>query len=211
MRTALSAFAALLLTTGTMAQNRIELPAPSRTGGMPLMEALSARATNRAMAPEKSLSAQQLSDLLWAAWGINREDGRRTAPSALNRQEIDLYVVGRDGAYRYDAKAHALEEVARGDRRSEVCPQEFARNGDRILIFAADYDRMAGGDDRDKAVTAGIDAGLIAQNVYLYCASERLAVVVHMTLDRAAATELLGLKDSQRIVIGQTVGYPAER
>ena len=210
MRTALSAFAALLLTTGTMAQNRIELPAPSRTGGMPLMEALSARATNRAMDPEKSLSAQQLSDLLWAAWGINREDGRRTAPSALNRQEIDLYVVGRDGAYRYDAKAHALEEVARGDLRSEVCPQEFARNGDRILIFAADYDRMAGG-DRDKAVTAGIDAGLIAQNVYLYCASERLAVVVHMTLDRAATTELLGLKDSQRIVIGQTVGYPAER
>lgn len=127
------------------------------------MEALSRRATNRAMDPEKSLSARQLSDLLWAAWGVNREDGRRTAPSALNRQEIDLYVVGREGA------------------------------------------------DSTKAVTAGIDAGTIVENVYLYCASEGLAVVAHMTLDRRKAAEVLGLKDAQRIVIGQTVGLPAER
>lgn len=210
MKTALSAFAACMLATSTMAQNRIELPAPSRTGGAPLMEALSRRATNRAMDPEKSLSVRQLSDLLWAAWGVNREDGRRTAPSALNRQEIDLYVVGREGAYRYDAKAHALERVSEGDRRGEVCPQEFAHTGDRILILAADYDRMTG-PDSTKAVTAGIDAGTIVENVYLYCASEGLAVVAHMTLDRRKTAEVLGLKDAQRIVIGQTVGLPAER
>ena len=212
MKTAFATLTALFLFgMNMMAQNTIELPAPARTGGMPLMEALSNRATNRSMDPAGMLSAQQLSDLLWAAWGINREDGRRTAPSALNRQETDLYLIGRNGAYRYDAEAHALEPVAEGDYRRRVNAQDFARNGDWILIFVADYSRMVGDDDRSKAVTAGIDAGLIAQNVYLYGASEGLAVVVHSTLNRAEVAELLRLGDTQHIVLGQTVGIPADR
>lgn len=93
MKTVLLAFTALILTSMAMGQNSIELPAPVKTGGMPLMEALSKRATDRLMDPARSLDEQQLSNLLWAAWGINRPDGRRTAPSALNRQEIDIYLI----------------------------------------------------------------------------------------------------------------------
>ena len=172
MRKAILTLTTLLLTSWAMAQNNIiKLPAPSKTGGMPLMEALSKRATNRTMDGEKSLSQQQLSDLLWAAWGINREDGRRTAPSALNRQEIDLYLIGRKGAYRYDAEAHALVPVAEGDLRGKVNSQEYTRTGDWILIF----------------------------------------VVVHSTVNREEVAKTLGLKSSQHIALGQTVGIPARR
>ena len=212
MRKAILTLTTLLLTSWAMAQNNIiKLPAPSKTGGIPLMEALSKRATNRTMDGEKSLSQQQLSDLLWAAWGINREDGRRTAPSALNRQEIDLYLIGRKGAYHYDAEAHALVPVAEGDLRGKVNSQEYTRTGDWILIFVADYMRMTQGDMQGNAVTAGIDAGLIAQNVYLYGASEGLAVVVHSTVNREEVAKALGLKSSQHIALGQTVGIPARR
>mgnify|MGYP002596906707 CR=1 FL=1 len=211
MRKAILTLTTLLLTSWAMAQNNIiKLPAPSKTGGMPLMEALSKRATNRTMDGEKSLS-QQLSDLLWAAWGINREDGRRTAPSALNRQEIDLYLIGRKGAYRYDAEAHALVPVAEGDLRGKVNSQEYTRTGDWILIFVADYMRMTQGDMQGNAVTAGIDAGLIAQNVYLYGASEGLAVVVHMSINRDVIARALKLGASQHIVLAQSVGLPASR
>ena len=105
MKIALTCMCSLLLTFCAMSQNtEMKLPAPQKTGGMPLMEALSKRATNRSLDPARSLSDQQLSNLLWAAWGINRPDGRRTAASAMNRQEIDLYLVGRKAAYLYDAK-----------------------------------------------------------------------------------------------------------
>ena len=205
MRKAILTLTTLLLTSWAMAQNNIiKLPAPSETGGMPLMEALSKRATNRTMDGEKSLSQQQLSDLLWAAWGINREDGRRTAPSALNRQEIDLYLVGRKAAYLYDAKEHSLKLVAEGDHRSEVSSQDFAKNGDWIVIFAADYDKMGGGNE----AIAGIDAGLIAQNIYLYGASEGLGVVVHASVDRDTISKVLKLRPAQHIMIAQTVGIP---
>lgn len=131
MKIALTCMCSLLLTFCAMSQNtEMKLPAPQKTGGMPLMEALSKRATNRSLDPARSLSDQQLSNLLWAAWGINRPDGRRTAASAMNRQEIDLYLVGRKAAYLYDAKEHSLKLVAEGDHRSEVSSQDFAKNGD---------------------------------------------------------------------------------
>ena len=212
MKIALTCMCSLLLTFCAMSQNtEMKLPAPQKTGGMPLMEALSKRATNRSLDPARSLSDQQLSNLLWAAWGINRPDGRRTAASAMNRQEIDLYLIGRKGAYRYDAEAHALVPVAEGDLRGKVNSQEYTRTGDWILIFVADYMRMTQGDMQGNAVTAGIDAGLIAQNVYLYGASEGLAVVVHSTVNREEVAKTLGLKSSQHIALGQTVGIPARR
>ena len=193
-----------------MSQNTVKLPAPRKSGGMPLMEALSNRASNRELDPEKSLTQQQLSDLLWAAWGVNRPDGRRTAASAMNRQEIDLYLIGRRGAYRYDAKDHTLKAVAEGDFRPKVSAQEFTRTGDWIVMFVADYGKM-GGDAQANAVTAGIDAGLIAQNIYLFAASESLGTVVHMTVDRSAIAEILKLKSGQHIVMGQTIGCPVVR
>ncbi|MEQ3030974.1 SagB/ThcOx family dehydrogenase [Alistipes indistinctus] len=188
-----------------MSQNtEMKLPAPQKTGGMPLMEALSKRATNRSLDPARSLSDQQLSNLLWAAWGINRPDGRRTAASAMNRQEIDLYLVGHKAAYLYDAKEHSLKLVAEGDHRSEVSSQDFAKNGDWIVIFAADYDKMGGGNE----AIAGIDAGLIAQNIYLYGASEGLGIVVHASVDRDTISKVLKLRPAQHIMIAQTVGIP---
>lgn len=211
MKTKLLALIALFLASCVMAQKEIQLPAPSKNGGMPLMEALSKRATNRSMDSTRHLSEQQLSDLVWAAWGVNRPDGRRTAPSALNRQEIDLYLIGRSGAYLYDATGHKLVQVAKGDHRAEVNNQEFTKTGDWILIFVADYSRMMNPDDtQQNAITSGVDAGLIAQNVYLYGASEGLAVVVHMSLNQKEIADILHLGATQHIVLGQTVGLPAE-
>ena len=205
MKIALTCMCSLLLTFCAMSQNtEMKLPAPQKTGGMPLMEALSKRATNRSLDPARSLSDQQLSNLLWAAWGINRPDGRRTAASAMNRQEIDLYLVGRKAAYLYDAKEHSLKLVAEGDHRSEVSSQDFATTGDWIVIFAADYDKMGGGNE----AIAGIDAGLIAQNIYLYGASEGLGVVVHASVDRDTISKVLKLRPAQHIMIAQTVGIP---
>lgn len=207
MKIMLTCLCSLLLTFCAMSQNKeITLPAPQKTGGKPLMETLAARATNRALDPEKALSQQQLSNMLWAAWGINRPDGRRTAASAMNCQEIDLYLIGKQGAYLYDATKHALEPVATGDFRSQVSAQEFAKNGDWIVIFVADHNKMKNASD----VTAGIDAGLIAQNIYLYGASEGLGVVVHASIDRNAIAKILKLKPNQHIVIAQTVGIPAK-
>ena len=205
MKIALTCMCSLLLTFCAMSQNtEMKLPAPQKTGGMPLMEALSKRATNRSLDPARSLSDQQLSNLLWAAWGINRPDGRRTAASAMNRQEIDLYLVGHKAAYLYDAKEHSLKLVAEGDHRSEVSSQDFAKNGDWIVILAPDYDKMGGGNE----AIAGIDAGLIAQNIYLYGASEGLGIVVHASVDRDTISKVLKLRPAQHIMIAQTVGIP---
>ena len=211
MKTKLLALIALFLASCVMAQKEIQLPTPSKSGGMPLMEALSKRSTNRSMDSTRHLSEQQLSDLVWAAWGVNRPDGRRTAPSALNRQEIDLYLIGRSGAYLYDATNHKLVQVAKGDHRAEVNNLEFTKTGDWIMIFVADYSRMMNPDDmQQNAITSGVDAGLIAQNVYLYGASEGLAIVVHMSLNQKEIADILHLGETQHIVLGQTVGLPAE-
>ena len=138
MKTVLLAFTALILTSMAMGQNSIELPAPVKTGGMPLMEALSKRATDRLMDPARSLDEQQLSNLLWAAWGINRPDGRRTAPSALNRQEIDIYLIGRRDAYRYDAAEHELVGVAEGYTTVTFV---YARSWeDEAPVYSLEYD-----------------------------------------------------------------------
>lgn len=201
---------ALILTVSAMSQTKTPLPAPHKTGGMPLMEALAKRSTDRSLDPAKSLTQQQLSDLLWAAWGVNRSDGRRTAPSAMNRQEMDLYLVGRKAAYRYDAQDHSLVLVAEGDFRSRVNSQDYMKGADYSIIFVADYDKMGGGDEQSKAVTSGIDAGYISQNIYLYCASAGLAGVTHSTLNRAELAQLLKLPASKRIVLGHTVGCPAK-
>lgn len=189
---------AFILTVPAMSQTKTPLPAPHKTGGMPLMEALSKRSTNRSLDPAKSLTQQQLSDLLWAAWGINRPDGRRTAPSAMNRQGIDLYLVGRKAVYHYDAQDHSLVLVAEGDFRSTVNSQDYMKGADYSIIFVAE------------AGTPEVDAGYISQNIYLYCASAGLAGVTHSTLNRPELAQLLKLPDSKRVILGHTVGCPAK-
>jgi nitroreductase len=184
------------------------LPAPRKTGGKPLMEALALRSTARAFAPDP-LPEQTLSDLLWAAWGINRPDGKRTAPSAVNWQEIDLYAVLDKGAFRYDPAKHSLEPVAAGDLRALTGKQGFVKDAPLTLVMVADYSRMGGNwSDTDKDAFASADAAFISQNIYLYCASEGLATGVRALVDKPALGAALKLTANRKVVFAQTVGYP---
>jgi SagB-type dehydrogenase family enzyme len=188
----------------------ISLP-PARTeGGKPLMEVLKARQSSRAMAPD-SLSLQVMSDLLWAADGINRPDARkRTAPSARNWQEVDIYVVLAQGTYRYHPEGHTLEGVAAGDLRQLAGAQPFVAQAPVNLVYVVDTTRMTGSAPGDEQLLyMGADTGFIGQNVYLFCASEGLATVIRGSLDRTGLTAALGLTPQMRIILAQTVGYPA--
>jgi nitroreductase len=186
-------------------QKPVALPTPQTTGGKPLMQILKERKSVRDFGPEQ-LSRQVLSNLLWAAWGINREDGRRTAPSASNRQEIDVYVVMADGAYIYDAKANALKPVAPNDVRKLAGTQPYVADAPVNLIYVADTAKL-GGDDPARMAMSNANAGFIAQNVYLFCASEGLGTVVRASVNRADLGKALNLRAEQRIVLAQSVGY----
>lgn len=195
---------------GSSGPHVIQLVKPSTTGGMPIMEALSKRQSSRSFAG-RALPEQTLSDLIWAAYGINRPDsGKRTAPSALNKQEIDLYVVMEDGAYFYNAKEHRLELVAGKDLRKLTGKQGFVKNAAVNLVYVTDMKRSAGDDTEERLVYAGSAAGFIGQNVYLFCASEGLATVIRAYIDREQLGRALKLKPKQRIILSQSVGYPGE-
>jgi nitroreductase len=184
----------------------IQLPAPQTDAGMPLMQALKLRASSRAFAPDP-LPPQTLSNLLWAAWGINRpQEGKRTAPSARNWQEIDLVVVDATGAYLYDAAANVLKPLVAGDLRPLTGTQDFVKEAPINLLLVADASRAQG--VQDPGPMAYADAAFICQNVYLFCASEGLAVVVRASFDGPALAKALKLRDNQRIVLAQTVGFP---
>jgi nitroreductase len=192
------------------AQDRasFELPPPKLDGGKPLMQALKARQSAREFSADK-LSTQVLSNLLWAAWGINRPDGHHTAPSASNKQEIDVYVTLPDGAYLYDATANALKPVASGDLRAATGTQPFPATAALNLVYVADLSKAGrSATDPQQMLNVGADAGFIAQNVYLFCASEGLATVVRASVDKPALAKLLKLRDTQIIVLAQSVGYP---
>jgi nitroreductase len=184
----------------------VKLPAPVTTGGKPLMDVLKARQSAREFAPEK-ISPQVLSNLLWAAWGINRADGRRTAPSASNRQEIEIYVTLPEGAYRWDATANVLEPVAIADLRGATGTQPFPATAPLNLVYVADMTKLnRPATDPQQMLNVGADAGCISQNVYLFCASEGLATVVRASVAKDALAKALKLKDTQVIVLAQTVG-----
>lgn len=184
----------------------IKLPQPVKTGGMPLMEALANRKSSRDFS-SKELSNQQLSDLLWAMWGINRGDGKRTAPSARNWQETELFVVKSDAVYKYNAKNNSLESVKSGDYRSIAGAQDFAKKAPLNILLVANTALMAGKDEADNLNTAHIDAGFISQNAYLYCASAGLNCVVRLMVDRDEIRKTLGFDKKMYPVVGLTIGY----
>jgi nitroreductase len=192
---------------GSLLAQDIPLPAPTKTGGMPLMEALAKRATARAF-DTRELPPQQLSSLLWACFGINRPDGKRTAPSAKNNQEADIYVILKQGAYLYDAKANVLKLALKADLRSLAGTQDFATNAPVTLVFVADQSRMGKMTPEEKRNYAGIDVGYISQNAYLFCASEGLVTGARASVDRKALGAKLSLRPDQLIVLAQSVGYP---
>ena len=188
----------------------ISLPQPRTDGGRPLMQVLSERHSSREFSP-RELPPQILGDLLWAAAGINRPDsGKRTAPTARNMQQIDVYVAMATGLYLYDEKEHALVPVLDADVRAVTGRQEFAASAPVNLVFVADFARMGGASDEHKVFYSATDTGFISQNVYLFCASEGLATVVRGAVDRPALAEAMGLRPDQRVILAQTVGYPKQ-
>ncbi len=185
----------------------IQLPPPKKEGGKPLLQVLNDRHSVREFAPDK-LSPQMLSNLLWAAWGINRSTGQRTAPSASNKQEIDVYAVMADGAWLYDAQTNALKQVVTADIRSLTGTQPFVKDAPLNLIYVADLAKAGRTRPEDAEFYSGADTGFIAENVYLFCASEGLATVVRASVDRAALAKGLNLRPDQKIALAQSVGYP---
>lgn len=190
------------------APKAMQLPAPQMDGGMPLMKALKLRCTTREYAAD-ALPAQELSNLLWAACGINRPDiGKRTAPTAMNKQEIDVYAALPEGLYLYDAKTHSLNLVVAQDLRGATGKQEFVKDAPLNLVFVANYTRMGEGPQEMKDFYAAMDTGYISQNVYLYCASAGLATVARGWVDKDALAKAMNLGADQKITLAQTVGYP---
>jgi SagB-type dehydrogenase family enzyme len=190
------------------APQTMQLPAPQMDGGMPLMKALQLRCTMREYAAD-ALPAQELSNLLWAACGINRpESGKRTAPTARNKQEIDVYTALPEGIYLYDAKANALNLVVARDLREATGTQEFVKGAPLNLVFVANYAKMGEGPQEMKDFYAAMDTGYISQNVYLYCASAGLSTVARGMVDKEALAKAMNLGPDQKIMLAQTVGYP---
>lgn len=185
----------------------IPLPKPVTTGGKPLMQALAERKSTREFSAQK-LPPQVLSNLLWAAYGINRPDGRRTAPSANNRQTVDLYVTLPEGVYLYQPKEHRLDLVAAGDHRAAAGVQDFVGGAALNLLYVADYAKMGSTAAEDKLLYAAAETGFVGQNVYLFCASEGLAAVVRAMVRRDELGKILKLRPEQKIMLAQTVGYP---
>ena len=188
----------------------VELPPPQTEGGKQLMQVLKERKSSREF-DSAPLAPQVLSNLLWAAAGVNRPDGRRTAPSASNRQEIDIYVATADGLYLYEPKEHRLAAVSAEDMRTATATQAFAREAPVNLVYVADFAKMGQGSTENKVLYSAADTGFISQNVYLYCASEGLATVVRASVDREALAAKLGFRPEQRIVLAQSVGYPKKK
>ena len=192
--------------TGASAST-ITLPAVDPHGGMPLMDALAARRSSREFAAD-ALPLPLLAGLLWAAFGVNRPDGGRTAPSALNAQEIDVYVAMPTGAYRYDAAKHVLVLAAAADVRRVTGYQDFVDEAPLDLVYVADHTRLRMVPAGQRESYASAAAGAICQNVYLYAAAHGLATVIRAWIDRDAVADALGLTHDQQVLLSQTVGYP---
>lgn len=186
------------------------LPPPQTSGGKPLMQALRERQTVRELRHD-ALPLQMLSDLLWAGFGINRPaSGRRTAPSAHDAREIDIYVVTREAVQVYDAPAHALRLVRTADIRALTGRQDFVSAAPVNLVYVADFGKLESDSEADRMFYAASDAGFISQNVYLYCASAGLATMVRAYIDREALAKAMLLKPHQHIILAQSVGYPKQ-
>jgi len=186
----------------------IRLLAPQTAGGKALMQALSQRRSMREFSP-KELPLQVISDMLWAANGINRPDsGRRTAPSAMDMQEIDIYVSMAGGLYLFDSKNNVLAPVLAEDIRALTGSQPFVKDAPINLIYVADRSKMSRLTADAADFYSATDTGFISENVYLYCASEGLATVVRGYVEKSALAKAMKLRPDQKIILAQTVGYP---
>ena len=203
----ISGFAEVDVTTQTTPLLTINLPPAQTKGGKPLMEALGERSSSRSFS-EKELPQQVLSNLLWAASGINRPNlGKFTAPTAHNMQEMSVFVATSNGLYLYQPKQHILKLILKEDIRSLTGEQEFVATAPVNLIYVADYSKMEPAAD-NKDFYSATDTGFISQNVYLYCASEGLVTVVRGWINKEALGKAMSLRPEQKIILAQSVGYP---
>ena len=189
----------------------IALNPPDINSGLTVMQAFSKRSSASAFTSEK-LKLQDLSDLLWAADGINRQDSKkRTAPSAMNAQDIDIYVFLVDGVYLYNAAGNSLDPVVTGDQRILAAGRqtEFA-NAAVILVLVSDISRFQNGDDKMKLSMAALDAGMVSQNIAVFCAGTGLLTRPRATMDQPKLKEILKLKDTQYLLLNNPVSYPAK-
>jgi SagB-type dehydrogenase family enzyme len=191
------------------AQRKFEmLPSPSTSDKGSLMSALKNRKSTRSY-NDKPLPKQLLSDLLWAAFGVNRPDiGFRTAPSPMSSQEIEIYVAEAKGLYLYDARFHQLVQLSAEDIRSYCGTQAYVAHAPLNLIYVANFSKFGDMEEERKIFYSAADTGFISQNVYLFCAAFGLGTVVRDWIDRATLAKKIFLKEEQRIILGQTVGYP---
>ena len=178
-------------------------------GGKTLEAALRARKSQRAYL-DKPLPEALLLELLWAAFGVNRADGRRTAPSAMNRQEISIYVAKKDGLFLYDPHNALLSRKSGADLRAHTGTQSYVATAPANLVFVADMARAAGGTAEARLLSAGLDTGYISQNVYLFCAAAGLATVARTGLDAETLAKAMDLAEGHRVIMAQCVGYPKE-
>lgn len=188
---------------------RIELPAPRKSGGMPLFNALAQRRSVRAFGPQP-IPQELVSDLLWAAFGVNRPaTGDRTAPYWRHVMVIDLYLAIADGVWIYEPKTHALLPCSKDDIRKETGMQDFVASAPLELLYVAHGERMDVPAE-DRRLYASVDAAFIGQNVYLFCASEGLGSVFRGSFDQAKLARLMRLADQQFVTFVQTVGYSSK-
>lgn len=196
----------------TISAQDISLPAPDKTGGKPLMQALNERQSTRTFTKD-NLTRQQLSDLLWAGWGINRADQKkRTAPSSRNVQEIDVYVALPEGLFLYVAETNLLKNISKKDLRKLCGSQDFVADAALNIVYVADMSKLGkkeGDEIKDSDLLASYaNTAFIAQNVYLYCASANLGCVIRGMVPKEQLAPEMGLRTNQRIILSQTVGVP---
>jgi nitroreductase len=196
----------------TISAQDISLPAPDKTGGKPLMQALNERQSTRTFTKD-NLTRQQLSDLLWAGWGINRADQKkRTAPSARNVQEIEVYVALPEGLYLYVAETNLLKNINNKDVRKLCGSQDFVADAALNIVYVADMSKLGkkeGDEIKDSDLLSSYaNTAFIAQNVYLYCASANLGCVIRGMVPKEQLSPEMGLRTNQKIILSQTVGVP---
>lgn len=189
-------------------QKIMTLPPPRKSGGMPLISALQQRHSTREYSA-RGIPLQLLADLLWAAFGINRPSGDRTAPYWRHVMVIDLYLALADGVFVYEPRTHALALHLADDIRGQTGHQDFVATAPLNLIYVAHGERMTDVSPQERRLYASVDAGFIGQNVYLFCASEGLATVFRGALDQVKLARTLRLPDEQFVTFAQTVGYPS--
>ncbi len=193
----------------TVAQNTdiIKLPVPDRQGGKSLMQCLNDRQSSRDFT-DKVIPLQELSNILWAANGINREAiGKHTAPTAMNRQNMELYVIMPEGAYFYNDKEHSLKLIEKGNFMAKAGSQDFVKTSKLNILIVSDMLKLGDGSIEKNNLYAGIHAGAIMQNIYLYCASAGLKTVTRASFNQEDLAGLLKLSPDKKVILAQTVGY----